>query len=371
MSVDRIKRLRALMQEAGYDSLLVSPGPNLRYLSGVRYTYPGDPWDMEIVWEMYTAAIIPLDGNPILVGPRHNESWIRSVSTIKDIRWYSGAENRAELFKELLKGVKGTLGVERQLPFKIYRPLVDGLPRLKVRDASDVLSESRLIKSDEEIECMRRAARIVEQGVKAGREAISESVTEREVSLVVEQAMREKGAESISYCVVQTGAKTATWDPPTGSRVKKGDIFIMDLSATYEGYHADITRVTVVGEPSSKQKKVFDVVLNAQARAIDSVRPGVKAGSVNEAAKQVIDNGGYGEFLPFGIGHGLGLEPHEAPHLTEYKDMEMVLHPGIVMTIEPTLNLPGEFGVRVEDDILVTKKGRESLTTMRKELVVI
>jgi Xaa-Pro dipeptidase len=369
MSVDRLRKVKSLMEEEECECLFITPGPNQRYLTGLHYDYPGDAWDTIITWDMITAAIIPLDGDPVVVTPKICENWVRGVTKTKDIRCYSGAENRKEILKDLLGKMKGTLGTEDHMPFKTYEQLSAALPQVKMENASDMLSRARLVKSEEEVESMRRAARIVEQGVKVGREFIRESNTEKEISIEVERAMRKHGAEGISYCVVQTGAKTASWDPPTENRVKKGDMFLMDLSATYDGYHADITRPTVVGEPSEKQKKVYTTILNAQLKAIEAVRDGVRAGAVNEAAKKVIDESGYGDYMPFGIGHGLGLEAHETPHLTEYRDTELILQPGMVMTIEPTINLPGEFGVRIEDDILVTAGGRESLTTLGKDLV--
>ncbi|MFY9606971.1 MAG: Xaa-Pro peptidase family protein [Thermoplasmata archaeon] len=371
MLADRLRKVKSLMEEGGYECLFISPGPNLRYLTGVYYTYPGDAWDMIITWDMITAGIIPLDGEPVLVVPKSSEDWVRAISKIDDIRCYSGAKNRMGIFRDLLGKVRGTLGMEDHLPFKTYEQLVAAFPRIKIENSSDMLSEVRLIKSGEEIESMREAARIVEGGIKVGREIIQESITEKEISIEIEKTMRKLGAESISYCVVQTGARTATWDPPSENRVKKGDFFLMDLSATYNGYHADITRMTVVGKPSEKQKKVHRVVLDAQLKAIDAIRDGVKAGVVNDVGRRVIDERGYGEYFAFGIGHGLGLEAHEIPHLTEFRDMEMVLQPGMVMTIEPTINLPGEFGIRIEDDVLVTVGGRETLTTLGKELVQI
>ena len=371
MSVDRLNKVKSLMEEDGYDSLLISPGPNQRYLTGLHYDYPGDAWDTIITWDMITTAVLPLEGDPILVAPRISESWVRDVSDINDVRCYSDSKDRTAILRDALANSKGTLGIEDHLPFKIYEQIVDSLPHTAIKNCSGMLSRARLVKSEEEIQYMRKAAAIVEEGVKVGREFIRESVTEKEVSVEVESAMRAKGAESISYCVVQTGAKTASWDPPSEDRVKKGDMFLMDLSATYNGYHADITRPTVIGEPSERQMQVHGIVHDAQMKAIEAVRDGVKAGAVNDAAWKVIDGSGYGEHFPFGIGHGLGLEAHEMPHLTEYKDMDMVLQPGIVLTIEPTINLRGEFGVRIEDDVLVTAGGRETLTSLGRELVQI
>jgi Xaa-Pro aminopeptidase len=371
MLTDRLRKVKSLMEKEGYECLLITPGPNLRYLTGVYYTYPGDAWDMIITWDMITAGIIPLDGEPVLVVSDVNENWVRAISPIDDIRCYSGAENRRKIFKDLLGKTRGTVGMEDHLPFKIHEGLRGAFPKMKVKNASAMLSEARLVKSEEEIEFTRKAAGIVEEGIRVGREFIRESATEKEISFEVEKAMRAHGAESISYCVVQTGANTATWDSPSGSRVKKGDIFLMDLSATCNGYHADITRPTVVGRPSEKQMKVYKVILEAQSKAIGAVRDGVKAGVVNEAGRKVIHDGGYGEYFPFGIGHGLGLEAHEIPHMTEYRDLEMVLRPGMIFTVEPTINLPGEFGIRIEDDVLVTAGGSESLTTLAKDLVQI
>jgi Xaa-Pro dipeptidase len=369
MFADRIRRVKSLMEEHGYECLLVSPGPNLRYLTGLHFDYPGDPWDTMITWNMITTAVVPIDGEPAVIVPRSGETWVREASKFANVRFYSGAKDRGEILKSLLGRSTGRLGVEDHLPFKVYEQLAAVLPQMKMMNSSDMLGEARLVKSNEEIEYIRKAARIVEEGVKVGRECIRESITEKEVALEVESAMRKNGAESISYCVVQTGAKTATWDPPSEKRVKKGDLFLMDLSATYSGYHADITRVAAVGKPSEKLRKVYDVVREAQSKAIEAVLDGAEAGSVNDAAREVIDERGFTEFFPFGIGHGLGLEAHEMPHLTEYRNGELLLRPGMVMTIEPTINLPGEFGVRIEDDVLVTKKGRETLTTLGKDLV--
>jgi len=371
MFADRLRKVKSLMVKEGYDCLLISPGPNLRYLTGFHYDYPGDAWDAIIAWDLITVEVIPLDGEPTLVLPKSSENWVKGVSKFADIRWYSGAENQTAVLRDLLGKVKGTLGMEGHLPFKIYQQIVAAFPQIKIRNASDMLGEARLVKSKEEIEYMRKAARIVEKGVKVGRECIQGSITEKEISLEIERAMLKHGAESISYCVVQTGAKTATWNPPSEDRIKKGDFFLMDLCATYNGYYADITRMTVVGKPSEKQKKVYGVVQEAQSKAIGAIWDGVKAGAVNDAGRKVIDERGYGKYQPFGIGHGLGLEVHEIPHLTEYKDTEMVLRPGMVMTIEPTINFPGEFGIRIEDDVLVTVGGRERLTTLGRELVQI
>lgn len=370
MMEERLKKVKSFMQDEGYDALFVSPGPNLRYLTGLHFDYPGDAWDTIITWNIMTAGIVPLDGDPVLVVPRISEDWVKGVTEVEDIRPYSNADNREAILRHVLGGMKGNLGLEDHLPFKTYGQLRNVLPpQVRIKNSSNMLNRARVVKSEDEIENTRTAARIVEEGVKVGREFIRESTTEREIAVEVERAMRSKGAESISYCVVQTGANTTSWEPPSEARVKQGDMFLMDLSATYKGYHADITRPTVVGEPDGKQKEVYEVVLEAQLKAFESIHGGVRAGVVDEAARKVIHEAGFGACQPFGIGHGLGLEAHEIPHLTECENTEMTLQPGTIMTLEPTINIPGKFGIRIEDDVLVTSGGRESLTTLSKELV--
>ncbi|MGB2826043.1 MAG: aminopeptidase P family N-terminal domain-containing protein, partial [Thermoplasmata archaeon] len=183
MSTERLRKVRLLMEEEGYESLFISPGPNQRYLTGLHYDYPGDAWDTVITWDLITAAIIPLDGDPVLVAPKISENWVREITKADDIRCYSGAESRMAIFENLLGDMRGTLGAEGHLPFKIYKQLATALPHIKIRNASGMLSRARLVKSEEEVDSMRRAAGIVEKGIMTGREFIRESVTEREISI--------------------------------------------------------------------------------------------------------------------------------------------------------------------------------------------
>lgn len=374
MWADRFRNVKSLMEEKGYECLLLSPGPNLRYLIGYYFSFPGDFWDALIAWDR--AGVIPLDGEPVLVASNSYKDWTRAVSQISDIRYYSGDENRMEIFKDLIGRVKGTLGVEEHLPFKIYGQLAAAFPQIKMKNASEMLSEVRMVKSEEEIESIRKAVEIVEKGIEVGREIIQESVTEIEIASEIEQTMLKLGAENVPFCVVQTGAMPGNeYFPPSTNRVKKGDFILMDIAAGYKGYHADITRMTVVGKPSERQREVYEVLLDAQLKALDAIRDGVKAKVTYDAAKRVLDEKGYGKYFA-GIGHGLGLEVHERPYWGWEPedgggDMEKVLQAGMVITIEPGVSLPGEFGIGIEDDVLVTAVGKEVLSTLGKELVQI
>jgi len=358
------------MGERGFDCLFVLPGPNLSYLTGFYFPFPGDAWDEVITWDSFPVGIIPLNGDPVLVVSNSSTEWARAITYIDDIRCYANAKNRIEIFKDLIDKTKGTLGIEDHLPFKIYGQLAPAFPQIQLKNASAVLSEVRMIKSEEEVSVIRKAVGIVEKGIRAGQELLQESITEKEIANEIKSTMQKAGAEDIPYYLVQTGANAAAfYPPPSETRVKNGDLVLMDIVATYKGCHADITRMNVVGEPSKKQKKVYQVILDAQLKALDAVRDGVKAGVINEVGMKVIDQGGYSKYVIHGIGHGLGFESHEIPRLS--KDREIVLRAGMIITIEPAVYLPGEFGIRIEDDVLVTERGKEVITTLGKELVQI
>lgn len=370
MWADRLRNVRSIIEEKGYECLLLSPGPNLRYLTGFYFPFPGDFWDGLIAWD--PVGIIPLDEEPILVVKKDYEDWTKAISQIDNIRYYSNAKNRMEILKDLIGKVRGTLGIEDHLPSKIYEQLVTAFPGIKIKNASRMLSEVRMIKSKEEIEVIRKAVGMVEKGIEAGREIIQESITEIEISSEIEQTMRKLGAETIPFCVVQSGAMPGNeYFSPSTNRVKKGDFILMDIAAAYKGYHADITRMTLVGKPSKRQKEVYEVVLDAQLKALDAIRNGVKVNVIYDAARRVMDEGGYSKYARTGIGHGLGLEVHEVPFVSESRDTEMVLQAGMVITIEPGVGLPGEFGIAIEDDVLVTAGGKEILSALGKELVQI
>ena len=370
MWVNRLRNVQSLMEKTGVECLFISPGPNLRYLTGFYFPFPGDAWDEVITWDSFPVGIIPLDGDLVLVVSNSSEEWVRAITHIEDIRCYSSAENRIVIFKDLIDKANGTLGIEEHLPFKIYEQLAASFPQIQIKNASAVLSEVRLIKSEEEIAAIRKAVSIVEKGIRAGRELLQESITEKEIANEIKSTMQKAGAEDIPYYLVQTGANAAAfYPPPSETRVKKGDFVLMDIVAAYKGCHADITRMTVVGKPIEKKKRVYQVILNAQMKALEAIRDGVKAGVINDVGMKVIDEGGYDKYVIHGIGHGLGFESHEIPSLA--KDREMVLQTGMVITIEPGVYLPGEFGIRIEDDVLVTDGGKEVITTLGNELVQI
>ncbi len=193
-------------------------------------------------------------------------------------------------------------------------------------------------------------------------ETIKPGIKEKEVAAEVEYAMRKKGSDGTGFdTIIASGANSAFPHGSCSNRIiREGDLVVVDLGATYEFYRSDMTRTFTAGKPSEKQRKIYETVKLAHQKAFEAIKPNISAREVDAAARQVIEAAGYGEFFVHNLGHGVGLEVHEAPILSpDSKDM---LAAGNVVTDEPGIYLPGYGGVRIEDTVLVTKDGAEKLT---------
>jgi Xaa-Pro aminopeptidase len=360
----RIGKLRDMAEEHDIDGFFIVSEPNMRYFTGFS----------TLAIERLVAAVISTETvEPTLIIPKLEEEKARKSSFFKDIRTYTDAEGPSRVVSEVLKELNltvATLGVEDSLPFKFYRMIREIAPSLEVKEASAIFDRLRSIKSRSEIEIMRKAADIAVRGIKVGIESIKVGVSELSIALEIERKIIELGGESVPFCLVLSGENSALPHGSTSNRkIKKGDAVVMDIGVTYKGYYADITRTIFVSEVSEEQKRVYNVVLKAQESAVNSVKPWIKAFQVDRVAREIIGKAGYGDLFTHRIGHGLGLEVHEEPYITQTS--ETMLEPGIVFTIEPGVYLHGSFGVRIEDDILVTEDGKEVLTEMPKDLLIV
>lgn len=264
------------------------------------------------------------------------------------------------------------LAVEKEhLTVDRFEILQERFPALLFAKSDDVLAKSRLIKDDREIEHLRKAAQLADFAIEVGCGEIAEGKSELEIVQAVEQAVKQKGAEKMSFeTIIISGKKTASpHGTPGDKKIEKGDFILFDLGVVYKGYCSDITRTVSYGEPTEAKLKIYETVKNAQQAAIDAVRPGALAKEIDLAARAIIEEAGYGELFPHRIGHGLGISVHEYPSLTEHN--EMPLEEGMVFTIEPGIYDPEITGVRIEDDVLVTKNGVEVLTKFPKDLKII
>jgi Xaa-Pro aminopeptidase len=364
MFVERMAELKKIGRIAGIDAFLVNSEPNMRYLAGFS----------TLAIERFAGLVVPVEeSTPTVIVPRLEEQKAKEKSAFKEIRIYDDSESPARVLRQVIKEEKlekATFGVEWTLAFKFYKMLVECSPRIKVKDASEIFSQLRCIKSEEELENIRKAASIVGKGINAGIDFIKPGLSETTISFEIEKTIKQNGGESVPFCLVLSGSSSAIPHGETSSRkVMKQDVVLMDVGAVYKGYYADLTRTVFIGQATRKQREIYEIVSNAQEAAIKAVKPRVKAEEVDVAARKTIEKAGYGDYFTHRTGHGLGLEVHEEPYIT--KENKTVLQPGMTFTIEPGIYLAGKFGVRIEDNMVVSTKDGKLLSKLPKDLQVI
>ncbi|MBP1533676.1 MAG: aminopeptidase P family protein [Ruminococcus sp.] len=234
-----------------------------------------------------------------------------------------------------------------------------------------LIRKIRMIKDREEIDKMIAAQRIAESGLEYMFSTIKEGKTERELQLALDYFMLSHGAEALSFdTIVLTGKNTSLpHGVPSDSKVKNGDFVLMDFGAVVDGYHSDMTRTVCVGQPSDKMRKVYDIVLKAQLAALDKVRAGITGKELDGIARDIITAEGYGECFGHSLGHGVGVEIHEMPYASP--SSKAVLQENSIVTVEPGIYIEGEFGVRIEDFVVVKADGCENMTLAPKELMIL
>ena len=290
------------------------------------------------------------------------------VEELKD----TGAQLRALCKEHRIKRLfvetgRATLGEAARL--RRYLPGV----WIETRDSrvDNRLREIRLCKAPAEVDCIRRAQGIAEDAFTHMLGILGPGVTEREIALELDYAMLRGGAQALSFETIAVAGENGSkpHGVPGERKLQAGDLLTLDFGAVVDGWHSDMTRTVAIGEPGEEQRKIYGIVLEAQLAALDVLGPGVPCKDVDICARKVIEAAGYGEHFRHGTGHGVGLEIHEAPNLS--RRSKDVLEPGMVVTVEPGIYLPGHCGVRIEDMILITETGYENLTKADKYLIMI
>lgn len=237
--------------------------------------------------------------------------------------------------------------------------------------ADGIINALRRIKTEEEKKKILAAQSIAEKAFDHILGFIREGVTEREVALTLDFFMLKNGAECVSFDTIAVSGKNSSMPHgvPGDKKIEKGDFITLDYGAVVDGYHSDMTRTVAVGEVSSKQAEVYETVLAAQKKSLESLMAGVSCKDADAAARDIINNAGYGEFFGHGTGHGVGIEIHEEPRVSPKS--ESILQIGDVVTVEPGIYIPSEFGVRIEDMAFITENGSENLTKSPKNLIIL
>jgi Xaa-Pro dipeptidase len=342
-----------------FDALLIGPGTSLYYFTGIRW------W----LSERLLALVLPRTGQPLLISPAFEEARMRELMRYPlEVRVWQEDESPTKLIAASLadRGVRsGRTGIEEMLPFAFYDRFRAAAPAFECVSADPVTIACRAVKSPHELELMRLACEATCDVYREAFLSLKEGVSEEELAHVITAGYAKMNLRG--YALVLFGSSAAL---PHGSRqtqkLKEGDVVLIDGGCTVDGYESDVTRIGVLAKPSEKIQRVYEIVRKAQDAALDTARAGKFSGSVDDAARGVITTAGYGpdyKFFTHRLGHGIGLDGHEHPYLV--RGSKTVLAPGMTFSNEPGIYIPGEFGLRCEDDMVITADGPAQLLAPR------
>jgi Xaa-Pro aminopeptidase len=350
----RRDKLRRLIKKEKIDGLLVSNVSNVTYLTG----FTGDS-----SWLLVTPA------DELLVTDSRYTTQLEEECPGLKLQVRSVGEQMPEATAKTPAKKLKSLGIEgAAMSVATFARLAEKLKNVALKPTGGLVEELRQIKDQHEIADLREAIRCAERGFAVLRASLSPERTEKEVADQLENQLRLFGATCSAFPpIVGVGRRAALpHGRPSQVRIGEADIVLVDWGARCRLYNSDLTRVLVTGRISPKLERVYGVVLKAQARGIAAISPGATGKEVDAAARGVIEEAGFGRNFGHSLGHGLGLDVHEMPRLAV--DQDKPLRPGMVVTVEPGIYLPDWGGVRIEDDVLVTRDGHEVLTSVPKQL---
>lgn len=366
---DRLARAQQAAGAAGLDALLITPGADLRYLTG----YDALPL------ERLTCLVLPSSGPaalvvPALERPRSDASPVAALGI--DIVGWGETEDPFALAAGLLRdalggGTPAAVGVADRMWAAQALRFAEVLPRSRQGLAGPVLRGLRICKSAAEVEALRRAGAAIDRVHERIGEWLRVGRTEAEIGRDIAAAIVAEGHRSVNFVIVGSGPNGASPHHDTAGRVvQRGDVVVVDIGGTtVEGYCSDATRTYAVGDPPVDFLPYYEVLRSAQQAACAAVAPGVSAQSVDEAARTLITAAGYGEFFMHRTGHGIGLEEHEEPWIVAGNDE--LLATGMCFSIEPGIYLSGRHGARIEDIVVCTDTGGERLNHVDRELRIL
>jgi Xaa-Pro aminopeptidase len=359
----RQQRLQNSLSTHRLDTLLVTHPPNLRYLCG----FTGSSGALLLT---ETKRVFITDG-------RYTEQARVEVRSARILIARRGplAAAAAWLSADQKKGRRAPskIGIESEHMTVAFRSLLAGIlpSSIRLRSAPPLVEKARMLKDEEEIGCIRSAVLLGASLFDRAFEVIRPGVREAEVAAEMEYAARKAGAESMSFeTIIASGERSALPHGRASQAAIPAQAFVVcDFGVILSGYCSDMTRTVYVGRPSAEARRVYQAVKQAQQVAVDAVRPGISVGEVDRATRKSLQKSGLEKYFSHSTGHGVGLEIHEAPRVAA--GQTEILRPGMVITIEPGVYVPGKWGVRIEDMVVVTEHGCEVLTPTSKELVAI
>ena len=357
MKLSRTNKILEKMKQNGINQALISDPYSIFYLAEYL-EHPG---------ERFFAVLLDENGNHKLF---INALFLLEQDLGLEKVVYSDTDNPIELLAKYIPN-GSVVGIDKVLPARFLLPLMNHLPENKFVDVSQIVDRVRMIKDEEEKELMRRASLLNDEACQRVINSISEGKSEKDVAKDLLAIHEELKVDGLSFDpIIAYGANGANPHGTVGDRyVKPGDAIIIDMGGIKDNYCSDMTRTVFWKQPSEKAREVFEIVLEAQKRGVAAVKPGVRFCDIDAACRDYITEKGYGEFFTHRTGHHIGLECHEYGDISSINETKCEL--GMIFSIEPGIYLSGEFGVRIEDLVLVTEDGCEVLNKLNKELVII
>ncbi len=360
---DRIRRAADAAGERGIDALLITPSIDYRYLVG----YEPPPL------ERLTSLVLRPGHDPILVVPQLEEPLavqeLAGLAGTLDIQPWSEGSDPYQMIRGLLAGAR-RVGVQDQMWARHALRFRAALDPMELIEAGPALAALRRIKSPEEIFRLRRAAEVADTVMLAATGTPLPGVTEAELSGRIREWLVLYGHETPDFAIVGSGPNSASpHHAPTDRVIREGDAIVLDLGGTRLGYCSDTTRTAFCGDPPREFEQLHETLRLAQMAACDAVRPGVTAAEIDRVARDAITDAGYGEYFIHRTGHGIGMETHEEPYIIDGN--EEVLEPGMAFSVEPGIYIPGTWGARIEDIVVVTEDGGERLNTSDTALYLV
>jgi Xaa-Pro aminopeptidase len=345
----RLSRAQTAMQSRGLDALCLSVGSDLPYLTGYR----------SMPLERITMLVLPAQGRATLVVPGLEEPRVEAPDESFDVTPWVESDDPIAVINGIL-GESRAVAIGDQTWARFVLQLQQAVPNRSFVAASDLMTSLRIRKSQSEIDALANAANTVDAVVEEMSSVQFSGRSERDLSREIIERTISGGHDSMEFWIVASGPNGASPHHEPGERIiQHGDAVVVDFGGYQGGYCSDTTRMFIVGETPYGFNAAFDVLRSAQDAAVDAVRPGVSAGSLDSVAREIITDAGYGELFIHRLGHGIGMDTHEHPYLIDGNDQ--IIETGMTFSIEPGIYVPGEWGMRIEDIVAVTDQGVERL----------
>ena len=348
-------KLREKMASSGVDGFLVSSFLNWRYVSGFR----GDAGALLITER---DAYLFTDSRYIEEAEREAQGFTVRMTTVDTDEIKAAVQS---------SGIKRLAFEKEHVTFSTWERFKERFEGVELVGVSGWVEDLRMVKTPEEIACIERAQAIADDAFRLLVDTIRLGAREIDLALELEFTMRKMGSEGVAFPIIAVAGTRSSLPHgvPTENVLSDGDFITFDFGGKYQGYCSDETRTLIAGHVDERHREIYNVVLEAQMAGLEAVKPGVMGKEVDAAGRKVIEDAGYGQYFGHGIGHGVGLAVHEGP--SAGKKSETVLQPGMIVTVEPGIYIPGFGGCRIEDLVLVTETGHRVLSASPKELAVV